>query len=373
MRSLAIVGPIVCLTGCRSLLGIEDPTVLIDASTRDAAMNDGAPGDGSMCFGSGLVTICPMQPAQAALVVSMPTTLLTDDLVTCDLVVQQASNQPELCVLLAQSVTINATLRAIGTRSLVIVSETSLTVTASGIIDVSSYRTLGGTGAGSSTACAGTAGTNNNAGSGGGAGGSFGSKGGNGGAGDMMASGGIATAPILVTTIRGGCGGGTGGSSAGSNSGGIGGRGGGSLYLIAGAAMQIDGALLANGAGGSGGQDRSGGGGGGSGGLIGLDAPDVRIGPGGVVQANGGGGGSGGAGATGGSGGEPSPAQPLTPAPGAFGPAGSSGGDGAAGSIAAKSCGPADDGGGGGGGGGGVTLRFGIGETDGAVSPPFAP
>src|SRR5262249_19505366 len=120
------------------------------------------------------------------------------------------------CVLAADTITISAPLRAIGTNPLVLVAATSISVPTS--IDVGSHRTPSEwIGAGARPRTRWTAGRlptagANGSGGGGGAGGSFIGKGGNGsdGAASNTAGGkggrpGAAVTAVSVNVIRGGC------------------------------------------------------------------------------------------------------------------------------------------------------------------------
>jgi hypothetical protein len=215
---------------------------------------------------------------------------------------------PDACLVFASNVRIAAgvTLRGTGSRPLIIVSQTGMTI--DGTIDVGSYRSPSSRGSGRDFACtANRDPSDDSGGAGGGAGGSFKGKGGDGGTGDTdnsqdpdgTALGG--QAPDLVAVpppfARGGCkgfDGGDEGNGGGSGKGGKGGTSGGAVWLLANGAVTIGttGGVRATGAGGSGGQVQAGGGGGGSGGYIKIAAGSVTNA--GILSANGGGGGEGG-------------------------------------------------------------------------------
>jgi hypothetical protein len=340
---------VLAVSGCRGILGIEDPTL---ATEPDAPL----PPDAPTCFGTGLVTVCFAAPPSGRLDVEAETATVINTNTACDPYI----GDPGWCVVARSVVAVSGTLRAFGSRPLVLVASDSVTVI--GAIDVSSV-------AGDPSTC--DPGIGAAAPSGGGAGGTFGGTGGNGGASGTGAPGGVAAAIGGVPSLRGGCPGG-----AGASAGGVGGLGGGAVYVIAGASITIPGTINASGGGGFGGTGdfiRPGGaGGGGAGGMIGLDAPVVEIV--GSVLANGGGGGEGGGNPNPGARGE-SPTKPDGPAAGGAGGAiyGGDGGPGGAGTSAAGAgiAGNNNIGGGGGGGGGVGIIRVFPTRTFGTnVSPP---
>src|SRR5262249_17808428 len=140
---------------------------------------------------------------------------------------------PDVCVVAGTSVTVGA-VRAVGTRPLVIIASTTITVTE--ILDVSSNGGIAGAGANDAACVLGGAAGNSNNGAGGGAGGSFGGAGASGGNG-AGAIGGAATAAMNATFVRGGCRGANGGKGTGTA--GAGSAGGGAVYLIAGSQVVI--------------------------------------------------------------------------------------------------------------------------------------
>jgi hypothetical protein len=232
-----------------------------------------------------------------------------------NVILQVEDSTPELCVISAATITIpdGATVRATGSRPLVLVAATTITI--SGTLDVSSTRATTvpvkgeslGAGADSRAGlCAadfvGRVVGSGQGGGGGGAGGSLGGRGGAGADGNVdgndgspKAFGGDNTSFRERTTfLRGGCrgqAGGTGRSSGGA--GGFGGPPGGAVFLAA-ASVQIvpSGRITANGGGGGGGAAQGGGGGGGSGGFVAIEAEMITNR--GVITAKGGGGGQGG-------------------------------------------------------------------------------
>lgn len=365
----------VLLLGCSYKHGTLVDEVLEDGSIEDL---DAPPADarvdtpaGSVCFGTGLLVDCyPTELVPAGAFVPGGD-LDTSNAQTCTKTIPQ-TNGPELCVRAAATITIGTAVRFSGSRPLVLLATDTITVTAAGTLDVSSFRNDVGAGGNTGTCADGGTGSPNpsngsKAGAGGGGGGGFGTPGGSGGAGKNV-GGGASGGTTSLTQIRGGCRGARGGTSS-VGPGGDGGNGGGAVYLIAGTSITIDGTLKANGSGGRGGPNKAGGGGGGSGGLIAFDAPAVTIG--GTLIANGGGGGEGGGG---GQAGDDGSDPDLYNARASGGGANMNGGDGGGGSAfanAGATGGTDPNGGGGGGGGGAGRIKFY--QTDpptGKLSPP---
>lgn len=210
------------------------------------------------------------------------------------------------------TITTGAILRVIGSRPLLIASQSDIDVL--GTLDASSYWDAGRAnyevGAGSQPfACANApvemGDTCGEHGGGGGGGGGFGGAGGTGGEGasnhncedgTFGAQGGAGGGAVAVpeTSLRGGCAGGDGGEGNGSDTAGVGGPGGGAVHLSAADQIFIRGLIHVGGAGGRGSSgDRAAGGGGGSGGMIGLEADALIFDSAAVLSANGGGGGGG--------------------------------------------------------------------------------
>lgn len=250
-----------------------------------------APPDALVCYGTGIVRVCFASAPTAPLMVSDLTPINTTNSPMCAAFVIGG----DYCVLVGTTITIQGTLRATGTKPLVLVA--SDTITTSAPIDVASHRLPTeeiGAGADSAACDAGTAPATATGTSGGGAGGSFigfGGDGGNGadpqtGPGNGGSGGGHGAGAGTVTVLRGGCPGRTGAGTAP----GAGGHGGGAVFLIAGNKIEIHGGITAGGEGGSAATSgSSGGGGGGTGGMIGFDAPIVAADS--LILANGGGGG----------------------------------------------------------------------------------
>jgi hypothetical protein len=279
--------PLVLITAC-SYPAL--PTLNgIDAGTNQPD----APPDTLACYGTSIVRVCFAAPPTQPLMITNATGVIdTTNSAMCATTVSGADNY---CVLAGTTITVDATLRATGTKPLVLIASDSITVTQ--LIDVGSHQTTKDTpefiGAGADpVACMVTTGTPAGT-RGGGAGGSFAGKGGNGGAGALGGPGGQAVSgTTTITELRGGCPGQAGNGGAA----GRGGHGGGAVYLIAGNRIDIAGpGINAAGEGGATGAPSegasSGAGGGGSGGMIGFDAPAITCTS--LLLANSGGGGEG--------------------------------------------------------------------------------
>ena len=254
----------------------------IDSGTNDARA-DTAPG----CYGTGIVhDVCLMPAPTLDVMVAGDRTINTATVGNghCDSIMAQPGGA-SLCMITGRTITITtgARLIGVGPNPLVLVASDKITVT--GAIDVASRIASVNPGAGADTTCgspAGNAATQTDGAGGGGAGGSLGTRGGNGGTGrtpNQATPGAMSSAAQTPTTLRGGCSGGQGGAADGGGGTGVGGFGGGAVYLIAGASIDITGAINASGSGGGQGTDGAfasgGAGGGGSGGMIGLDAPSI--------------------------------------------------------------------------------------------------
>jgi hypothetical protein len=341
------------------------------------------PIDAQVCFGTGIVAVCLAHAPTAPFTVNSSTNIVTDDTSACTATVSGATTY---CVIAATTITINSTLRATGTRPLVLIASDSITVSApSGVIDVGSHRALNpSVGAGGTSSLCGIQGTapnSNNGSSGGGAGGSFASQGGVGGAGGgnnggtLGGTGGTAGAIAIPPDLRGGC---RGQDGAGGNTfRGAGGEAGGAVFLIAGNTIEVEGSILATGEGGlPASSNEAGGGGGGSGGMIGFDAPAIT--GNGLVLANGGGGGGGAStGSSGLAGLEPTSTAAALGGGGGANIGGVGGNGSAVGSSAADSAGNGGNNnvgngalrGGGGGGGGGAGLIKALSAANFTTSP----
>jgi len=206
------------------------------------------------------------------------------------------------------SVPTGATVRAVGTRPLVIASWSTITV--SGTITVASRHVTPptlpptvelGAGANSPSCPTGSSAPQRGAadleGDGGGGGGGFAADGGDGGDGGSgsAAKGAKGSARNRPPTIEGGCAGATAAEGA-NGTPGSGGGGGGAIALIARDTITVamSGKIDAGGAGGGGGSTgATGGGGGGAGGMIKLETSSLTIATGATLAANGGQGGGG--------------------------------------------------------------------------------
>ncbi len=256
----------------------------------------------------------------------------------------------DACVVAGMSVQINGTVRATGSRPLVLLS--SGTVLIAGTLDLS------GGGANSNPSACGPAGNGGQL--AGGAGGSYASTGGAGGRGTVSMANPDPALPL--TTLHGGCNGGDGSQSTAA-----GGGAGGAVDLI-GMQIAVGGSINASGAGGQGGAIAQGGAGGGSGGLVVLDSVSINVS--GSVIAQGGGGGAGGGTVGSGKSGE-DPTTVGVAAPG--GTEGSGGGSGGSGGVAgAGQDGAASVSFGAGGGGGSTGFVHATSSPMGAIriSPP---
>jgi hypothetical protein len=357
------------VSACSRVFGLDNPVHIDAAAGDDDAPNDVSTTDALDCYGH--TDLCVLTPPSDRNFGAQ--TINTSAASSCDDLVDQPNNGPQLCVLIGRTVIVSGVVKATGTRPLVILATETLSITTDGQIDVASRTdTVIGAGANPMACVDGTAGANtDNIDAGGGAGASFRGKGGDGGAADGI--GGNAAQPLMSAPmlVRGGCKGRLGGKAVGAIAY-PGGDGGGAVFLVAGTRIEVTGDINASGGGGKGGaiggNANSGGAGGGSGGLIWLDAPSVIVA--GDVFANGGGGGGSSAGAfPGGTGG--TSADPVT-----GGAAGTSsngdGGTGAAGSTLDGAPGVSSAGGGGGGGGGAgfIQIYSQSPQLTGSISPP---
>jgi hypothetical protein len=364
----------VCPTGLVCVPSSQTCELTITDAGIDGPINLGsdAGGPAATCFGSGFVTACFASPPSGSVILTG--SIDTDTDTRCDATVTAT------CNIGGRTVMTSGTVRATGSRPLVLVGADTVDIT--GVLDVASHvgsdngAAANGIACGSATmAMAGSlAGT---------PGGSFTTAGGVGGIGADGAPGGKPATPASPTSLRGGCAGGSSPVLMNGGSGAAGGAGGGAVYVIAGSQIVVLGTIDASGAGGeppSGSVvpgEPAGGCGGGAGGMVGFDAPTISVT--GTVLANGGGGAGGGdeSGKGGVAGSDPST---VTAAAGGAGGSGAdplgSGGNGGVGSTgggtgAAGGTGGEDGGAGGGGGGGeGAIVVFGVLVTTGNVSPP---
>lgn len=373
MRGLFLL---LACAGCSSILGIDD-FKLGDAGTDPGDVaTDGPPIDvPDSCLGPSGFAVCLQQmPSMPFNYDTTSPQVDTSPGGTYCLPTQPtgwiAQGQPEACFIVGTTINLQATLRATGSRPLVLVATDTITIVASGSgIDVAARRgpTQQRPAGSPSTDCVlpqppGEAG-GGNLGHGGGAGGTFMTRGGPGGfgAGGQNVGGQPPAMSNPPTKLRAGCEGGFGGrgqAPAGSNP--KGGGGGGAVFLVAKNRIVNDGIINASGAGGEAGDFSSGGAGGGSGGMIMLHA--ATISGAGIVMANGGGGAGGSSSFTMGTPGqEPPTSAPNQPAAGGGGGM-APGGTGFAGTSQAGPGGPGQQNNNGGGGGGGAAgyVRFNV-------------
>ncbi|MEO8706234.1 MAG: hypothetical protein ABI867_39760 [Kofleriaceae bacterium] len=367
---------LVTLAGCKFSpdQAAGDDAVIKDAPD-DATPDTPPDAFDPLCYGGGAFYFCLPAPPPG------PVTLADGDLDTTACTASGAAPAQiggiAVCLLHATTLTVAGNVGIFGSKPLVLVASTTLTVDSNGSLDASSGVTAMFPGPGSDPSdCVGTTidGTAGGNGGGGGAGGSFGTPGGNGGTGNAGAGGTASDAATLpITKLRGGCMGGVGAPGGGDRA--VPGRGGGVVFLAAHETIAVNGVINASGAGGEGGNTSKGGGaGGGSGGLIVFHAATLSVSLGARIVANGGGGGAGaGQGQVGANGADPDATMPAMPAPGGTTSTGGAtpGGNGAA---LASQPGNGNNGGGGGGGGGGGSgvIRVLAGGTIpvSVVSPP---
>jgi len=397
MRSVWLLA--LAASGCRTLLGIEEPA-------RDDAGPDGV---------AGCATWHPEGFDPCALTIAAASLSLDGPAYTYDSAVG-ALYDADYHTVLQSGQTLEqvdgtrvavlsigrlavmpaAHLTVMGTRPLLIVSWSTISV--DGVIDAGSH--LGVTnaeahiaqtvvyGAGANQGCGADAGRDGSdatptGGSGGGGGGGFHGAGGPGGRGGGASAvpGGTGGQPGPAPGMRGGCPGGSSGiagmiatSPASQGTRALGGAGGGAIRLVAHDSIDVRGTISANGAGGAGAPTHSacGGGGGGAGGYVGFEAPIVALA--GTITANGGGG-AGGAGANGAGNDGGDGVASTAPAPGgaiAAGGCGQAGGAGAAAATldgtAASNTDTCSGGGGGGGGASGFIVITSPGYTGGAAT-----
>jgi hypothetical protein len=395
MRSVWLLA--IAASGCRSLLGIEEPVLETPAVDAPAVDVDAPvvcawqlPSFDPCDLG---VPIPALQLAAGSYVYDTSTAggelfeVLPDmtrhTLLKSNLTLAQADDS-RLAVLSVDALTIDegATLRVTGIKPLLVVSWSAIVV--NGAIDASSHLVVTNAerridfGAGANVGCGDNVGKDGidvtmGSGSGGGGGGGFQGAGGAASAGGAT-TGGVGGTAVSAPVLHGGCGGGRSGIagpnlSVPASTQSQGGAGGGAIRLIAHDSIVVAGSISANGAGGAGGPTSSscGGGGGGSGGDIELEAPSLTIT--GILAANGGGGGGGGntTDTEHGTDGADGVVGDVAASGGAIAPSGcgASGGDGSAETLSGQDA-SAPSACGGGGGGGGAGFIF-------VASPGFTP
>jgi hypothetical protein len=357
-----VVVPGLLTAGCYYPEPAFKPPMSSDGTDAGAGSGAGSAGsDADACFGKDPFRVCLAAAPTRPLMISELRPIDTAVQSNCVATVPAGSFG---CVLAGTTITVAATLRAFGSRSLVLIASETIEITETGLVDVGSHR--GAThelGAGADPqdpqACA----PGQLPDRGGGAGGSFVGRGGKGGASDLFPDergGTPGAARNAIAQLRGGCAGQAGAGTNGARP--PGGHGGGAVLLIAvkGISVAEGGAINAAGEGGAGGfasPTSAGGGGGGAGGMIVLDAQDITSS--GLILASSGGGGGGGSTDSPGAPG----ADPSTPDPAVGGAEGQTdGGRGGNGSTSGTTAGGGDGanggtltGGGHGGGGGGGT------------------
>ena len=275
LRALVLV---CCVPGCGSIFDLEHVTLPTgDGGAGNGDVNGDAADGGLPCFGGdngGFVRVC-FEPDPNDL--WLPVASIDTDTM-CEKMQPQANGR-ELCIISAASIVISAAITVRGSRPLVLVGTSTLTLNAA--LGVNSTRANGGrTGPGANASpCVVTNeidGDDYGPGGGGGAGGTHGGPGGSGGNGALLpSSGGSSQAVAPLVALRGGCPGGDGGNAVADS----GGDGGGAIYLIAGTELSLDAAVInASGMAGRAGEAaKQGGGGGGAGGMIVLDAPSITL------------------------------------------------------------------------------------------------
>jgi len=247
----------------------------LDAGVGNDALAIDAPPDAFVpfCYGTAIVRVCMAQQPGGGLTFSAATTINTDTDTRCAALLP--IGETDVCAIAADHIKVDATVKATGSRPLVLVATTTITV--SGNLDGASDNASPGPNSDPAICAAGT----NALGNGGGYGGSFGGIGGTGGG-----VGGGTPAPSVTTIdkLRGGCASGIGGGNVHAV------KGGGAVYLIAVGSITVTGTINASGDSGEAGSGTAqGGSGGASGGMIGFDAPLVTVTSTGQVFANGGG------------------------------------------------------------------------------------
>ncbi len=336
--------------------------------------------DDLVCYGAGTSMVCFDSPPTGAQALPSSIDTTNDPLCAATQPTGWTANQDAACVIARDTLTMSGATTVTGSRPLVLVGVTSISVTST--IDVASKQG-GATGpAAPSSLCKPFSQTpsGSSSGGGGGAGGSFMAAGGDGGTGDggNRQGGTAATVDMAAPTrLRAGCSGQRGGNGGGGLNSGAVGLGGGAIYLVSGGTITLgnNAVINASGAGGTGGDRNTGGSGAGSGGMIKLHAAAVMIMGNPKLVANGGGGASGGDNAAGGTAGnDPSPATPGTGGSGGSGGGGADGGNGFPAASRGGANGGGNNGGGGGGGGGGYIQSnlalSGVTTSAGLVSAP---
>jgi hypothetical protein len=234
-------------------------------------------------------------------------------------VIAQA-NGPEIRVLVWDTYIVDAPLRVVGSRPLLLIALESFEVRGAGVLDVSADGAVpgpgGGPGCGGGTGDPGDSAGDDGGTGGGGGGGGHGAIGGFGGfgVGSIGSGAGTAAGSTALTRLHGGCAGGPGGAPPRGARPAAGG-GGGAVHVAARRRILVtdEGRIVAAGGGGRAGEAGAGGGGGGAGGAIMLEAPEVIVTAAARLCANGGSGGEG-SGAVRGADGRPGTCDAVEPA-----------------------------------------------------------
>jgi hypothetical protein len=181
---------LVALAGCDALFDLDHLKSPNDAGTGSDAADakvDG-PGEGVICVGK-YMSICPAVIVPT-LAITGPAIIDTDIDTRCE-VVPPSNDYPGVCIIAAETISIDAPVVVKGSRVLVLAAVEALSITQNGFIDVSSTREGAGrvgpaANAGAILGCTPSPGDPQTGlgGAGGGAGGSFGGTGGSGGLGD---------------------------------------------------------------------------------------------------------------------------------------------------------------------------------------------
>lgn len=349
LRVLAISA----VAGCGFSAGTGSMNTPVDAPLGTEPGMPDAPGDVGMvdapmmalsCHGSFKMVCIGIVPAPTLDVGGSALLAINTDTSSQCLAPAAGSTVTSGCILAAANIYINGTIRATGSKPLILIATTQISVNGGALIDVASR--VAEQGAGGRTSCSG-GGPGGNA---GGSGGSFGTRGGIGGSSGGSTSG----TPGGVTALQnlvGGCPGVAGGGLVANH--GAAGLGGGAVLVIS-PSINMNGKINASGGGGGGGVlVDGGGGGGGSGGVIVFDTANLTFNGGSHLFAQGGGGGEGASLTTAGAAGATASAVNTAALGGRN--TNNDGGDGGDGAVSsdASSGGSGDDSGGGGGGGAG--------------------
>src|ERR1043166_2901360 len=139
-RRVKRLGCFVLLVGCgfqsNPQGGPDASPPVVDASVDSPPiMTDGPPPDARVCFGVALVKVCLDKAPTQPVTFSGMTALDTGRASSCTQTVPQ-TNGPELCVVAGTTVTVSGTLTVQGSRPLVLIGATAVSVP--GTLDLSS-------------------------------------------------------------------------------------------------------------------------------------------------------------------------------------------------------------------------------------------